>query len=712
MTILADAVTGSRQIERDDVEVIGPLLDPRYTDDGAVQLTIQDAQRAKTYLDLKQWNLHWREADILYQAPRTMASFEGSTVARANVSRFTVATHVNSLVPGMVSGIFYETPPFVIRPRPNASQNTARAKSALYGTLMDDCSFQAEAELAMEDQVNFGTVICKAGWCKETKVERVRRPKGEPITVDMPFTGEDTIYTVESDELETIEVEVTTEGMFFEKKELGNIFVDPTWRKPNNLHKGAKFVIEVSYPTFNDLDRLREEVVYDADGNVVGGYDIPSEEELKDYFFTHPEDAGFASQVQQNLGDQNWTLHHAQNENTAASADPLERPIKMLERWDHTYVYAVLVPDGSDRGVLIRKEEHGLPFLPYFAANFWNIPNAGYGLGVGRLAGNDQRIDKGLTDAMLDILSFACNPQYMRDIGANVPTQQIRQRLGGILDVQSGPRGIREAFALVEQPRVPAEVFPILADSRQSANNATGASEPFTQGNVPQKGSTALRTATGAGGVMAANAGRIQGPVGHFVNGILLPFIELMDFLVKDRMSVGKIREILGDKLRAAFKLDIRNFYESKDQFEVLAGARLAAKKAMAQALPLMVQIFENQPLVQQLNAIGYMVDVKELFAMFMEVTEWKNSRELIRPMTPQELQRYGQNNPGLQRVQGQIAGIQARHQAKSAEIDQKAEADLAKEMLGRANDEAAGWDERRWDRQAINESEFAPTGG
>lgn len=713
MADLSGMVNGAANIEPRDVELLGPGLDPRYTDDGAVQLVIQDAQKARTYLDQKQWNLHWREADVLYQSPRTNQSFEGSTVARANISRFTVAKHVNSLVPAMKSGIFYEMPPFVIRPRPATSQTTARAKTALYGALLDDCDFESEAELALEDMTNFGTVIVKAGWTKETKNKKVRAPKQAPIQHTLPFGGTLTIHTRESDEFEVTDTEVTTEGLDFERCELGSVLIDPTWKKPNALHKSAKYVIHVTYPTFKDLDDLRQQQEFDRDGNQVGGYDIPGEEELKEYFFSHQQNAAAPSQVAQNLGNQNYAIHHAQNEEEPGSEDPLERPIMMLERWDRTYVYAILTSDGIN-GVMIRNQEHSLPCIPFFSANFWNIPKAGYGIGVGRLAGSDQRIEKGLADALLDLLSMAVNQMYVRDRGANAPTQQIRQRLGGIVDVDTKPgQSVRDAFGIIETPKVPPEVFATLQMAAQSAQSTTGADEAFTQGSLPGKGgSSAARTATGAGGIIAANAGKIQGPVGHFVKGILLPLIELLDFFVKDRMSPGKIREILGDELGPAFELDAKNFYQSEDRFECLAGAHLAAKKAMAQALPLMVQIFENQPLVMQLNATGYVVDVKMLLEMFMEVSEWKNARELIRPMTPQEQQKYQAANPGLQRAQGQIAAIGARHQAKSAEIDQQNEADLAKDMLGKASDEAALWDERRWDRNAIEQSQFAPAGG
>lgn len=710
MATLPGLVNGSELIEPRDWA--GNPLVGEYNDEAAVQLTIQDAQRARVFLDQKQWNLHWREADVLYQAPRTSQAFEGSTVARANVSRFTVAKHVNSLVPGMKSGIFYEMPPFVVRPRPATSQTTARAKTSLYGALLDECGFEAECDLALESMTNFGTVIVKVGWRRDTKIKKLRAPKAAPVKYKLPF-GELTIHTKESNELVVTPTEVVEEGLTFEVCELGSLLVDPTWNKANALHKSAKYVVHVTYPTWEDLEKLRgQPIIEDEKGKQVGGYSIPSEEDLRAYFFAHEGNAAAPSQAAENLGSQNGAIHHAQNQDEVASADPIQRPIQMIERHDSQWIYTVLCPEGGDRGVLIRKEEHELPFLPYLSANFWNIPNAGFGIGVGRLAGNDQRIEKGLTDAVLDILSMSVNQMYVRDRGANAPTQQIRQRLGGIIDVDTKPgQSVRDVFGIIELPKVPAEAFAVLQSATQTAESTTGADSAFTQGNLPGRGSSAARTATGAGGIIAANAAKIQGPVGHFVNGILLPTIELLEFYVKTRLSPQQVRDILGKELGDAFELDALNFYQSEDRFECLAGAHLAAKKAMAQALPLLVQIFENQPLVQQLNALGWMVDVKLLLEMFMEVSEWKDSRELIRRMTPQELQMHQQSNPGMQKVQGQVAAIGARHQAKSEEIDQKAEADLAKDLMGKASDEAALWDERKWDRDLISQSAYAPTG-
>jgi hypothetical protein len=80
--------------------------------------------------------------------------------------------------------------------------------------------------------------------------------------------------------------------------------------------------------------------------------------------------------------------------------------------------------------------------------------------------------------------------------------------------------------------------------------------------------------------------------------------------------------------------------------------------------------------------------------------------------MTQQEKQLFQQNNQGVQKIQGQLAAIGARHQAKAAEIDQQGEANIARDMISKANDEAALWDERKGQRQQIAQSMFAPEAG
>jgi hypothetical protein len=291
----------------------------------------------------------------------------------------------------------------------------------------------------------------------------------------------------------------------------------------------------------------------------------------------------------------------------------------------------------------------------------------------------------------------------VRDRGANAPTQAIRQRLGGIIDVDAPPgKSAKDAFAIVEGPRVDPSLFAVLQEAGQNATSTTGADEAFTQGNLPGKGgSSAARTATGAGGIIAANAAKIQGPVGHFVRGILLPFIELLDEMDKERLPLSSIKKILGTELGKEFQLDVDDFLNSEDTFEVLAGAHLAAKKAMAQILPMLIQMLESPQLLPQLNAMGWTIDVKELLDMIYEMTEWKNSRQVIRLMTAQEKQAQQANQQA--KMQAEVAKIGAKHQATSAEIDQKAEANLATHLTLDPMEYAARYAERHADEQAIS---------
>jgi hypothetical protein len=311
-------------------------------------------------------------------------------------------------------------------------------------------------------------------------------------------------------------------------------------------------------------------------------------------------------------------------------------------------------------------------------------------MGIGRIVGQYQRVEQGATNGALDILALACNQQYARSRGANVPTQQIRSRLGGIIDVDGD---VDKAFKVIDPPRVPPELWTAIAASKASGEAASGANELFMQGNLPEKGRTSLgRTARGAGELAGAVASRLQGPVGRFVNQVFVPFLKIMDEMIAERMPISELREILADQLGPDFQESeqfMEEFLNADVQYEVLAGAHLAAKKAMAASLPLIVQIFENPHLLQQLQATGWTVDVKELFDMMMEMSEWKNNRDVIRRMTPQELQLFQSANQAVQKIQGAMALQDKKHQNKSEEIDQQNEAHLARDLVLQSSDRA-----------------------
>lgn len=663
MSVLAIEGNSSAQVTAAQVTV-RDNRPAEVTDAAALQICVQDAASAEMWLAQEQWKLQWREADILYQSPRTVQMFENSSTPRASVSRFTVAKHTNSLVPMMMSGIFYEKPPFILRPRQGTTEATCRAKTALHSFILDDIGFKPECEIGMESQVLNGTGIWQKGWEVREEIKKTFVRKRLPGKIALPLTGDESVDTEESDEFEVKEEKVIISRPFLEYCPLGTVLPDPKWNRANDIRK-AKFVIKRRYLSFNKLNELRTKP----------GYHLPSEEDLKKLFFGAPEIAAPDTSIMEQQHD-TAAIHHAERRDARTTADPLEYDLKVDERWDKDRVMVVV----QDK-LMIRNEEHLIGDNSFLSANFWNIQNAGYGLGIGRLIGSDQRIDVGVTNSALDMLSYGVNAPWVVSRGANAFAQQLRARLGGFIQVDGD---VNKAMKPMEMPKLPPELWAILESSKQSSTSTSGADEAMVQGNLPGKGGSSIgRTATGAGGIIAANASKIQGPVGRFVENVFIPFIVWMDKAINDRMPIKEIRQIIGDRLGNDFKFDIENFLNASLEFEVLAGAHLAAKKAMAMSLPFIIQIFENPHMLESLNSTGWTIDIKELLNMLMEMSEWKNDRDIIRPFTKQESEAYQQSKIAAAQATAQ-AGVQkeqAKHAATQEQIDQKNEAQLASKL-------------------------------
>lgn len=629
-----------------------PPLPAKYTDEAALSIVVQDYNKASAWLENRRWPLQWTESDLLYQSPRALATFEGSSVTRANVCRFTVARHVNSIAPVMHGAIFSDTTPFEIRPRPSAHQNTARAWKELIAELLDRIKFKQECSYGIASMVTMGTVIFKAGWETYTTVESHYRRKAAPLSSEMPFGPRLVMPTKESDEFEAIDVEVTHNRPTFEICELGTIFVDPTWHSPNQINK-AKWIIHCLYLTYDDLTKLRDNPEYD----------IPSDEQLRAVFTEEVEvPKPIPSTAEAMLA--NLSIHHAERENFEWSEDPLQKPLQVLEWWSDTQVRVVL-----QQKVVIRNGTHNLREKPFFAANYWDIPNAGYGLSVGRVAGADQRVEQGLTNSLLDIIAFAVQPEYAVARGANVPTQDQRRRLGGIRMVDGNDAS--RAIALVPQPDVPPSVWNAIQLVVGSAESATGADQATVQGTLPGRGSSFGRSGTGAGIVGQASSTRLQSPVERFIDGVFLPFLDFIYRQVKERMPISEIRNVLADRVDD-LQVDFQDFLSQVIKFDTLAGTRLAAKNRMAQALPFLMEVFSNQAIVSQLSQIGWKVNVTELVSMIMDMSEWKNQRDLVVPMTTDEKNQMQQQQAASVAANSKQAQIQQQQQGQMQLEDRK----------------------------------------
>ena len=632
-----------------------------YDEQRALAITVQDAVSAEAWLESHYFSVRWMEADIMYQNPPSLKVWEGTTIPRANVVRFLVAIHINALLAQITNGLFYEEPPFILRPRPSTSENTVRAISAVIGAQLDEIGFREEVKRGMFSAALFGTGIWKYGWRTETKREKKYERKGDPIKVNL---GGRTITapTKRSQQYSVVETEKVCNHPYFENIDVRHVLVDPGCRTGDI--RDAKFVIHRMAYTFRDLMKLKDEQ------ESLGGdmYDLPSESEIKSWFET-PDEAeqtrGDDSSVQ--LPGSSPYLHHAAPRFEKTTEDPLDEPLEILERWTGETVITVI-----NRIKVIRNEINPLGRIPFLNVNWWPIPDAFWGLGLGQLLSSEQRIQQGLINVGLDLASLALNPLVVRARGANVTSQSIRQRVGGIIDVDGEPD---KAFTYMKQPEVPPEVFAMEQQSEARSEATSGANELLTQGNMPAKGRTSIgRTATGASALASAASSRIGAFVEDFNRQVFQPLLWSIHEMNCERLPVETIHEILNEEMGRDFQVDEIDFFNAAiHKFEILAGSHLAVKQQMAQAVVLMSQLFESPQIMSELARINQeYVDVGEILHMISDMSGFKNYYQIIKKLTPEMQQRMQQQNPAQQQLQGKMQLQQQKSASDQELVNQK----------------------------------------
>jgi len=643
------------------VEVKDVKSDGSCSDETALQIVKRDMRLDEQYMGEKMWNLRWREIDALYQSPRPISTWEGTTTPEANVQSFLVAKHTNSIVPAVMNGVFFQSPFFLLKTTPGCDEEVVRQKTSLFSSLFREMEFEEECWDGWFYTVLFGTAIYKWG----TKTSPKQRPLYKRTGKKVPISGKYTQFNLKTEESESYLVDDRESDFwtpYIEHIPNEDVLVDCTLKKPD-IRK-AKHVIHVKYMTgYQLLEMAREH--QDEKGKWEEGW-VPIDESTIRSWFETPKEAPASPDAPQANMSTSTILTHAREEWRADQGDPLENVLKVAEHTTNKRVILVI----QDKFVL-RNGFNPWGRINYFSSHWWRIPRSFWSIGIGHLAGQEQRVDQGTRNAALNLLSMAVNPPMLRASTQNQPGQNIRLRRGAIITVEGDD--VRKGFGIMEMPRIPTELWPVLQNANQSAEEATGADQRLAQGNTGGSGTSMGRTASGAIQLASAQSNRLQGPISRFVKTVLEPFIYTVDELINEEMPEKEIVEILGDELGADYvkHFDMEKYLNGRTKFEVLAAQHMAAKKGMAQMLPLISQIFENQQLLQQLNKTGWTTDAVELVSMFMEISEWTNRKNLIRRMNKQEISfMTGMAQMGQQgQLQGKMA-LQAQKGQQQSDLN------------------------------------------
>ena len=609
---------------------------------GELSICVGSAKAAEQFVQNKQWALLWRDSDILYQSPRPMEVFENSYVLAPNVQRFTLAKTVNSIVPQLYKGLFYQDPPMILRPRPGTSQSVTDAKTALFSFLLDECGFKTQTKWGIEQMAHLGTGIWKWGIdYKEVVTERrqasvavlsSQNPDGSGVNTKIPTTETPKI---------TQHVRIAPRP-FFESRPIDRVLVDPKCAVGDIRH--ADWVVDVRYWDFYGLKLMKDAIMALPDGHPdKEGWNLPtSDAEIQSWWHLPLGVTSTPLISTDNSIYADGVVHHAEKINVQVSPDRLRDKLEVLEYWDKGRRIIVI-----DRKKVLFSGKNQYKRTPFLSANWWNRPRALYGMGLGLIVGQNQRVDQGTINSILKMLSFGINPVYLRKRDSNNQSQMIRTNLGKILTVDGEAD---KAFKLLDQPKVPPELWSALQESEKATETSSGADSQLVGGSTAGPRSSMGRTAQGASIQAGASAGRLDGPLDNFIEQVFKPFLYVLDMLVFKYFDDAEIFTILGEEMGGDFEVDLQKFHDAKHEYEVLAGSSLAAKRTMSQSISLITQIFENPTIQQNLAEINEeYVDFKPILKMWMESSEWKNVNDIIKPMTPAMKQKQDANSQAAQ---------------------------------------------------------------
>jgi hypothetical protein len=264
-----------------------------------------------------------------------------------------------------------------------------------------------------------------------------------------------------------------------------------------------------------------------------------------------------------------------------------------------------------------------------------------------------------------------------------------------------------KAYAKPPMPEVPGEVWTMLAANSANAEAASGADATLQQGQMSQRGrGGAMRTPAGARAVIGANASKLDGPLGRFIDYVFVPALEDIWEMIVNWMPESQIKKIIGKMLGPEFgnKLDMEKFLNLELEFEALAGAYLAAQKAMALSVPLVIQLLENGVLLQQLQDVGWTIDVLKLAKAIADGTESKNFKELFRQMTPEEIKakQDAKAAAGQAQIAGKVEVENVKGANKQKEIAAEHQAELATNLIENSMTRATGSELRAQERSEI----------
>jgi len=668
-------------------------------DDAAASLVWQDYQKAMAWVDQNSWLLEWQYIDYLYQSPNYDRDWRSAANRPARISRFNVAKNRNVMSSQIRRAVFGDDKWFALDPRgklaglPDA-ESYLNAWTELFLILSERADLEYQMRLFIECFSLQGTAILTPGWEEREVIKKSRKPTESPVEITMPTGEKRKLHTLKSDNWKTVTDTVSESWPYIEYRRLGTTLYSEKWRHPGRPELSGWPRIDIDYVEFADLRQMRELDCYhieDENGKLQPT--IPDDENLKKYFLANPQgDAQVGPQVAQQMNANSSVVYHAQGEQAQVSLNPFVRPLMKIAYWTPQRVIEMLVYD--QRKVVIRNDEHGLgDHAAGYTANWYNIDNSGYGYAIGRLNAGDQRMSQGVLNEVLRMIAYPLNAPILYDAsGQNAPTQNIIAGLGLMLGIDTKTGDLNKAVRFMEMPQIPSDAWKIYELAMQGGEQLVGADKAMMQGQLPGPSSSIGRTATGASRMADKADENIADPV-QMIEFVLERWLQFLWKGVREVMPIKEIRDILSERYgeKILDSIDAEQFLDAQFEIKVLCGKKLAAKAAIAQLVPFLLQILAQPQIEQYQQQIGMRVNYGGIAELFLRMSELAAREDIFIPMTKEQQALAKQMNPAFQKVQAQAQVEQQKGANKIAEIREKGKQDMTKTMTEKAMDHVQG---------------------
>lgn len=619
-------------------------------DQDVLDLVLRDLNRAEYYLLAKGMSVEWDADDRLYLFRVPQGFWEGSSVPRASLGVPLIYEHVESLMPQLMSALFADNPPFEEVARPKTKQNAARASKEIINYQLDEMDFREELRKCCKELLIYGTCFAKKGWRRYNKTIRETVRTGTP-TVEL-VNGQPVKRWPADSKWKTRNKTIQINEPYFKCVHVRYIIPDPKVRCPQ-VKTGA-YIIERQYMGVEQLEKAFRKVP---------GNKLPPTEVLQS-FFEQPKESPERSLLEgrsttsiMNTGISSLDLNmefKAMPRYQENTADPNKQQLEVVEYTTEDNHYVIL-----NRKLPIIVERNTFGEINYDSCCFTDVPDSLYGIGLGRLLKGEQRLQQGIINGRLDDLSLRLSGSFIRVRGSNTPAQQMRLRPGGIIDTDNA-----DGIKMIEYPPALADAFTEVEASDARAQRRSGANELITQGGQ-QGPSSITRTATGMN-TLAAGVGARLGYLIDFISDLL--FVPALEFFAECNskwLDEDTISRILTDELAHDYDGDMLDIVNAKLKFRILASAKAKARQALAQNLMPMLQVFQQAPVIEAMQAQGLKIDWVEIAQAVADISEIAGTQKWVVPMSDDDKKRLMQKNEFAQ----QAAMGQFQHQQQMEQI-------------------------------------------